>query len=62
MDEADLAQGPIEAVVEAGILAARRRAGPAAVGYCLNCGEPLPDGRRWCNRECRDDWCRREDA
>lgn len=25
-------------------------------GFCLNCGEPLSDGKRWCNPECREDW------
>ena len=39
-------------------LAQRKPAGPAATGYCLNCGEPV-DGR-WCNPECREDWSKRE--
>lgn len=29
-----------------------------ATGRCLYCDEPLPDGHRWCNAECRDDWQR----
>lgn len=29
-----------------------------ATGYCLFCEEPLEDGRRWCDAECRDDWQR----
>ncbi|MDR1423478.1 MAG: hypothetical protein LBI92_02560 [Azoarcus sp.] len=42
--------------------AAMRRVGriapasPAATGFCLNCAEPLLDGRRWCDAECRDNW------
>ena len=27
-----------------------------ATGYCLACGAPLPDDRRWCDATCRDDW------
>lgn len=27
-----------------------------ATGCCLFCDEPLEDGRRWCNSDCRDDW------
>lgn len=30
--------------------------GPPATGNCLNCGEPLDAGKRWCNAECREDW------
>jgi RNA polymerase-binding transcription factor DksA len=36
------------------------RVAPEATGFCLSCGEPLPDGRRWCNADCRDDWERRD--
>jgi len=25
-------------------------------GHCLNCGETLNDTRRWCNKDCADDW------
>lgn len=25
-------------------------------GVCLNCGEKINKDRRWCNRECADDW------
>ncbi|PPC91866.1 MAG: hypothetical protein CTY34_01990 [Methylobacter sp.] len=31
-----------------------------ANGYCLNCGDPIDGGRRWCDNDCRDDWARRE--
>mgnify|MGYP003349935405 FL=1 len=27
-----------------------------STGYCLNCGEALPDKRRWCDKDCADDW------
>ena len=25
-------------------------------GFCLNCGEKLNDNRRWCDKDCADDW------
>lgn len=34
----------------------RREEGPGETGRCLNCGEPVSSGRRWCNAECRDEW------
>ncbi len=37
-------------------LKVRAPEGPAATGACLSCGEPLPDGLRWCDAECRDAW------
>jgi hypothetical protein len=27
-----------------------------ATGECLCCGEELPEGRRWCDADCRDLW------
>ena len=36
----------------------RRPEGPAAIGECLWCGEPLEPGLRWCGPGCRDDWAR----
>lgn len=35
---------------------ARRAPSPQATGFCLNCGEPLPPGERWCDMDCRDDY------
>lgn len=25
-------------------------------GNCLNCGKKLNDARRWCDKDCADDW------
>lgn len=25
-------------------------------GQCLNCGDSISKDRRWCNKECADDW------
>jgi predicted nucleic acid-binding Zn ribbon protein len=41
-------------------LAVRKPAAPKATGHYLNCGEPLSEGRRWCDTDCRDDWQRME--
>ncbi len=40
-------------------LRTRKEEGPAAAGCCLNCEEPLPEGQRWCDDDCRDDWSAR---
>lgn len=40
----------------------RKPAGPAPNGVCLFCGEALPAGARWCNKECREDWEREQRA
>lgn len=34
----------------------RRPEGPAETGFCLSCSEDLPQGRRWCDAVCRDEW------
>ncbi|MDR3088105.1 MAG: hypothetical protein LBU45_09210 [Azoarcus sp.] len=59
MDVVDIAQSAVERLEEA----ARRfgpgghpAPGPKATGRCLWCDEPLEDGRRWCDSDCRDDW------
>ena len=56
MDLADFAQEAIEQLDALTIKRRPHHAGPQATGFCLFCGEPLADGRRWCGPECRDDW------
>jgi hypothetical protein len=56
-DTADLAQIQNERLDQMA-LAVRKPVAPKATGFCLNCGEPLSDGRRWCDVDCRDDWQR----
>lgn len=34
----------------------KKPTGPAASGVCLYCEEPLTNGRRWCDKHCRDEW------
>lgn len=35
-----------------------RKPTAAITGYCLECGKPLDDERRWCDNFCRDGWQR----
>ncbi|MDR1461886.1 MAG: hypothetical protein LBI68_01930 [Azoarcus sp.] len=58
-DLADIAQAQIETIAAAEI-ARRKPDGPPATGLCLHCGEPVPEGRRWCDIACRDDWAREQ--
>ncbi len=54
-DDIDRAQNEIErALGEA--MRLRRPTGPAANGFCHYCEEPIGDGARWCNVECREGW------
>lgn len=58
MDVADEADAQIE-LEQALALTRRHPRGPLAISRCLNCDEPVPPGRRWCDAGCRDDWERR---
>lgn len=40
-------------------LQVRKPEGPRATGFCLECGEPVEECRRWCGPACRDSWQRR---
>lgn len=54
-DEADFANDPQEQLL-ALQLQVRQPEGPAPTGYCLNCGEKLAPGARWCDVDCRNDY------
>lgn len=58
MDEADRAQVEIEHALLGQMAAAREDTSIVSTGKCLNCGQPLPRGMRWCDAGCRDDWAR----
>jgi len=34
----------------------RRKEGQAPTGKCLWCDEPVADPRRWCDKECMEDY------
>jgi len=58
MDDADMAQADIELALKGQLSAVSRLDSVAATGACLNCGEALAEGQRWCDSDCRDDWSR----
>lgn len=41
-------------------LAFRHPEAPHGQGLCLNCAEPLTNGHRWCDRDCKEDWEKRQ--
>lgn len=59
MDEADRAEVEIEMELQECIRSHRKPAGPAYTGFCLlpGCGEPVDEGRRFCEGTgCRDEY------
>ncbi|MBI4997839.1 MAG: DUF2116 family Zn-ribbon domain-containing protein [Rhodocyclales bacterium] len=57
MDIIDRANEVAAIAVEARIsVSADAPAEVEAVGVCLNCSAPVPDGHRWCDADCRNDW------
>jgi predicted nucleic acid-binding Zn ribbon protein len=59
-DVADLADDSAWIDVEAAARRARSAPLLAAHGKCRNCTEPLPEGFRFCDASCRDDYDERE--
>jgi hypothetical protein len=60
VDEADAADATVEQHLKRAL--ARRNATLPAVGTCYSCAEPVADGRRFCDRECLEDFERAEKA
>lgn len=61
MDDADKSAAPVEAEVECRIMESRNAQPEAlATGRCLNCDKRLARGKRWCDRDCLEDWQKRE--
>lgn len=54
-DEVDRADQEVE-YYRADALRRRRPEGPVANGRCHYCDEPVTDGMRWCDVDCRDAW------
>lgn len=59
MDVCDRAQ-QLEETARQAALSQRQRetVQPASTGRCLNCEEPLAEGQRFCDPDCRDDYTR----
>ena len=60
MDEADAADITAEQHLQRAL--ARRQATLPAVGQCYSCAKPVDAGRRFCDRDCMDDFERAEKA
>lgn len=54
MDDADRAQKDMDFLAEHREKPETKEANET--GYCLFCGEPVPKGRRWCDRGCCSAW------
>lgn len=61
MEIIDRAQEEVERQLERSLQLARNQSVKYyAIGHCLNCEEPLADGMRWCDADCRDDFLKWE--
>lgn len=58
MDDADITSQRAEYDHLHNLEVSKKKPGPRVTGYCLNCGPdtPLPEGHRWCDSNCRNDW------
>jgi hypothetical protein len=59
-DELDLASEREQIARDKAVSVIQNRP-PAATanGYCLECQDPVKEGVRWCDADCRDDWQKR---
>lgn len=55
-DEADIANDIAEAERQRAIAEARVFHHQPGIGICINCGVDVEGERRWCSKECCDDW------
>lgn len=57
MDEADITDRHSEFIAKAN-LDQSYKSGPKGVanGHCWFCGEDVEPGRRWCSKQCCDEW------
>lgn len=60
MDIADQSQLELEQINAHQKINLKQEAEPT--GYCLFCGEPLTDNKRWCDADCRDMWEKEQNA
>lgn len=56
MDDADITAERSEYDHIANVERSRRPEAPGYVGHCLNCQEPLPAPRRFCDHDCMSDY------
>lgn len=60
MDEADASEQAQQITLD--IALKKRRASLPAIGRCYSCDEVTDNGRRFCDRDCLEDWERAEKA
>lgn len=58
-DEVDLANDFAEASLAHALAMIGKGKEAEETGHCLNCGEPVKPGHRWCDIFCRNDWTAR---
>jgi hypothetical protein len=56
MDEADLAQQEVELSLKLSLQ--RKEPSLAATGTCYFCSETLPEGQKFCDSDCEEDYRR----
>lgn len=63
-NEADQAAESEELFLQVSLAAARNAQveSPKPKGCCLNCDAPLEAPRRWCDKDCMEDWERAENS
>jgi hypothetical protein len=59
-DEIDRANEYMEVITDIAIknAAAEAKVAPNLSGKCTWCGEDVPDTRRWCSTDCRDEFAK----
>lgn len=56
-DEIDMANDRAQQDLDLALAVAAAHAPPLpATGWCYNCAEPLNDDRRFCDKDCREDY------
>lgn len=54
-DEIDIANEQVQKALDATMRTLDTKVKENDTGLCVWCGEPVPDKRRWCSAECRDE-------
>lgn len=64
MDECDMSDDRIQAMIDQGIQRVRAKLERAlpSIGICHWCESPVMGGRIFCSKECSDDWDARQEA
>jgi len=55
-DEADRGNDTAEFFLDVAKRNKKPQADPHGIGMCLNCGAGVDGNRRWCDKDCADEW------